>query len=585
MKKTFSNCCFFISYICKFSPSFFINSIIVSIFSSVLTILSVVMTRMAIDLIAGNLEKKIFWSFLTCFAVFSFFISGWKIFYYNLLYPKKAKQLQLQMSAEIFKKATQVSLTKFDDPTFFNSYLRAINNSASRALAVMETFLALISAVFTAIGLGSIISSLDPIMILFVITNVLLSGLAGMITSRFSYKQNQEQLQSEKELSYVQRVFYLKEYIKETKITRINENIVNFFNKSGKKSLITIKKYAIPKMYISAFQNCIQLAYTFGVIIYLILKFTSSKSILIGGFAALINASNQLSNCLKQFFQILPKLYEHGLYINDYRNFMELDSNSYYIPDDIGEIQNISIDHVSFRYPHVMKPTLKEISMNISPGEKIALVGFNGAGKSTFINVLLGLLPPTSGRILVNDKQINSYSLSNFYSKICIIFQDSQTYSLSIIENILMRPIENKEIDENIVIYALKKVGMYDKIQKLPLGIYTPLNRELTDDGVIFSGGELQRIILARSFVQKKEILILDEPFRSLDPLVEAAVWENILEEYKDKIIILISHKLNSLHKMNKIYYIEDGAIIETGSHDELFNKCSKYAKMYKTSL
>lgn len=186
---------------------------------------------------------------------------------------------------------------------------------------------------------------------------------------------------------------------------------------------------------------------------------------------------------------------------------------------------------------------------------------------------------------MINNLNVLNFDHVDIINNIGIIFQDYQIYALPLIENILLRPVSNKEQDEKAVVQALQRVGLYDKISKLPNGIYTNMTRELDPEGALFSGGELQRIVLARVLVQHYELLILDEPSSALDAISEAEIFKTIFEEYADRTVIIISHRLANIRNVDQIYYLQDGQIVEAGTHEELMQTNGMYARLYQAKL
>lgn len=582
MKKVFRNCAYFVRYIFSNNRFFLFVSFLIAVLSSVSSILNVFLGKIAVDTVTGVISTQVFLKAILFIASIILLVSISNTAYSIWMYPVFTKKIQIDMYARLFKKTKEIEIGKFDDSAFFNMHIRALNSSSSRAIALMDTIVSIVGIVFTVIGLGSIIISINPTLILFVLVNVILSSILNTISSKCSYNQNVEQIQSEKEISYIQRVFYLKEYIKETKITKIADNLLAYLNKAGEKNIQVIKKYAPMKSTIGLLQILLNIFCNVGVLIYLAFEFSSS-SILAGSFITLFNASNQLSSALKQVFSIWPKLYEHSLYIDDYRNFMEYKPKTVFngINKELDVVSDICVKNVSFHYLNNEKEAVNNVCLEIGQQAKIAIVGPNGAGKSTLIKLLLGLERPDGGEVIYNKEIINNYSVESFRKTVGVLFQDFRMYSITIIENILMRPVDNQEDDERKVYDALKKVGMLEKVMSLPNKVYTPINRELSDTGVVFSGGELQRIALARMLVQDYKVLILDEPSSALDPIIEAQFFELALHELKDKILIIVSHRLSNLPKLDKIYYMENGSILENGTHDELMQLNGKYAKMY----
>lgn len=223
---------------------------------------------------------------------------------------------------------------------------------------------------------------------------------------------------------------------------------------------------------------------------------------------------------------------------------------------------------------------MNEIEFEVRKGQSLAIVGHNGAGKSTLVKLLLRFYDPDKGRIALNGIDIRQFKICELRNCFSVVFQDFQIYSYTVAENILMR-IPDNELDEQLVWDALKKVKLDEKIRMLQNGIHTYITKELDEHGVMFSGGEMQRLAIARAIVKDAPIIILDEPSSSLDPLAEAEISEILFEQFNDKIVVIISHRLSMTKNAGHIVVLDDGKIVEQGNHNELIQCDGVYAKMW----
>jgi ATP-binding cassette subfamily B protein len=237
---------------------------------------------------------------------------------------------------------------------------------------------------------------------------------------------------------------------------------------------------------------------------------------------------------------------------------------------------------VSFRYASFPLLTAANVNMKIPEGKKVAIVGTNGAGKSTVMKLLLRLYDPVSGIIYYKGQDYKTLDAEELRQKFSVVFQDFQQYALTIAENILMREAEGED-DVKRVWDAIDVAGLRARVQRLPQGIYTTLTKEFDDGGVVFSGGELQKLSIARAYAQDSEILIMDEPTSSLDAIAEDEIIKHMLKLCGDKTVIFISHKLSLATYADYIYVMDDARVIEEGTHKQLLDKNGKYAQMYAT--
>ena len=243
------------------------------------------------------------------------------------------------------------------------------------------------------------------------------------------------------------------------------------------------------------------------------------------------------------------------------------------------EPPEIEFKNVSFTYEGSTKPVLKDVSFKIRADEKIALVGNNGAGKSTIVKLLCGLYPPTSGEILIDGKSINEIGVEKYQDMISVLFQDTTPIAISVAENIC--GCDWKDMDKNRMDDCLKKAGLFEKINSLPEKEKSFITQTLDEKGVVLSGGETQKLLLAKAMYKDGSMLILDEPTSALDPLAESKIYEEYNELASKKTAVFISHRLASTKFCDRILFLDDGQIVEEGSHDQLMKKGGKYREIF----
>ena len=234
---------------------------------------------------------------------------------------------------------------------------------------------------------------------------------------------------------------------------------------------------------------------------------------------------------------------------------------------------------MSFAYDENDKKALKNISLTIKPYEKVAFVGYNGAGKTTLTKLLMRLYDVSDGEILLNNVNIKDYKVKEYRNGFGAVFQDYQMFASSIGENVIMDEINQESKIQ--ILNALHHSGFTDKLKSLEKGIETSITREFDDAGVNLSGGEAQKVAIARVFAKPCSVIILDEPSSALDPISEYNLNQTMMEATKNKTVIFISHRLSSTRMADKIYMFEKGEIIERGSHQELMEYNGKYAQMF----
>lgn len=315
-------------------------------------------------------------------------------------------------------------------------------------------------------------------------------------------------------------------------------------------------------------------------IVYLILLWLVLKGdITIGNFALYAAAVNGLGDWLARIATGVGAFWEADHNVTDFRQFLDLPDGKTDAREKLEPVAapGIELDHVSFSYDSGHK-VLDNISLKVRPGEKIAVVGTNGAGKTTLIKLICGLLHPTDGQIRIDGIALSSVNQEDCAKVISAVFQDSALLPVSIKRNIIMNEKEGKE---DRLSRAVTLAGLDEKIASLELGMETPLVSHITENGTEFSGGEVQKLLLARAIYKDSPVLILDEPTAAMDPIAEQKVYLKYHEMAKDKTAFFISHRLSSTRFCDRILLIDGGRIKEAGTHEELMKKGGMYADMY----
>ena len=319
-----------------------------------------------------------------------------------------------------------------------------------------------------------------------------------------------------------------------------------------------------------------------GAILYASYKTLISKTMLYGDCVVVINSINSVAWSLRSIVDICIQFQNHSLYIDNLRYFLDYKPSISENENGLDTPKNckLTLKNVSFKYDGQQNYSLKNVSLNIDPGEKIALVGHNGAGKSTLIKLIMHLYNATDGEILLNDIPIKEYKLKSYRNLFSIVFQDYKVFSMPVIENILLKDDPSTE-EQAEAVNGMKNAGVYDKVISLPKQYNTVLTKEFDENGAVLSGGEYQKIAIARVFAKNTPVAIFDEPSSALDPLSEYAMYESMMESCKNKSVIFISHRLSSAVLADKVYLMENGEIIESGTHSELLKKGGKYTEMW----
>lgn len=531
----------------------------------------------------GRAFKEVF-PFLIISVLVVFVLYLYTTYYYNVIEPIGNQKMYEKMHVRMFEKATDVELECYENPEFYNKYMKAVTQIKSRAHTVLWVMSSFIVSIVAIIYLFYKTISIDPYAIAFAVFPMISTYVIGKKINKVNYQLYEENIIANRKKEYIKRSIYQKDYAKELRLSNGFTLLMYYFNDAVDVVIQNTKKYGMKAGILSCFSEGLsQVFVTAGSILYASVRLLYFKDLQVSEYIVLINAITQISNNLVLDAQYLSRLQDNYLYIQNIRGFFtyepKISESQKGKPVDKEDLL-LKMENVCFSYFGQEKEVLTDINLSIEKKQKIVLVGENGAGKTTLVKLLMRLYDPTKGRILLNGSDVKEYGVREYRSLFGTVFQDFRIFSLTVAENVLMRRM--KEEDKKTVETALKSSGVYEKVTTLPKGIETTLTREFDQDGAVLSGGENQKIAIARVFAKDCEIAILDEPSSALDPIAEYQMYESMLKACENKAVVFISHRLSSAVLADKIYMLEHGRVIETGTHDELMKKNGKYAEMFR---
>lgn len=575
-----SNMMFFVGLMFKASPLLVIGELCWGILMNVPSrLISVIGVKYIIDVMTpGERVYRIFWAvgIIAAVIVFSRVISWlFREFFWNV----EKEKCYFALNKELYEKAKSLDLESYDNPEFYNSFILTIESSSDNIQNLLGLIRNYFGNVVALISVTSVLAAIDPLCLLIILVSIAVFMPLSKVIGNLQTQRQIENTRYHRRSDYFQRIFYLQDYAKEVRMNNIHPLLIDRYNDAADDVIKNQDKYwsKISLLY------CIQEigVQVVGIMLlmplylgYLVLV---KQSITAGDFVATFNGAYSIAVSIN-FLTVwaVARFEERAKIIEKYRGFLNAEPK---ITDgenhaSVTEPKEIKIENMSFTYPGSDKPTLSDINLTIKPYEKIALVGFNGAGKTTLTNLLLRLYDVSEGSIKIDGEDIRTVKTLEHRNRFAAVFQDFQIFSCNVGENVALDSSYNSDDVKS----ALNHSG-FDK--KLKGGTQTELLREFDDEGVMLSGGEAQKIAVARAFYKKCPYVILDEPSANLDPIAEYNLNRAMLEAAEDKTVIFISHRLSTTVNADKIYVMEQGRIIESGSHKELMSKNGTYAEMF----
>ncbi len=498
----------------------------------------------------------------------------------NVTLPLGTIHLYGGIYKKLFAKAKNVELRCYEDSDFYDKYTMAMDGAEEKVAKIVQSFWGVIVSVPALAAVFYFMFEIDHYAVLFIISPLIGNFIFGNYKQKYEYKRYQAQVPQNKVHNYVNRMMYLPDGAKEIRLSNVFSLLKEQYQAATKKNVKAAVKYAFANCSLSFWRITFTFTIIFeGVLFYAIYRNLVSKTITLAQLTIMTSLMVAMTWILIRAFENVMDLIKNGVFMNNLRTFLEYEEK---IPQDQkGEIpegfESLEFKNVCFSYKD--EETIKDLSFRIDKGDIVALVGHNGAGKTTIIKLLLRFYDPTSGEILLNGKNIKEYDLRAYRRLFATTFQDFAIFAMSIKENVLMgRHYEN---EEEIVHRALRRAGILEKVESLPKGVDTIMTKEFDKDGAVFSGGQHQKLAVARTFAKESPVKIFDEPSSALDPIAEYELFKNIMKEGRDHTMVFISHRLSSVKNCDKVFMLEKGTIIERGDHRELIDKKGKYAKMY----
>ena len=579
INKHWNNIKFAIKYMTSLSKEF----IFITILSAILTAAYNVYTVYLVKIVISYLSSKEIKEFLLLLLVV--FIIGISINIINNIIshyftPILNNNVAKKVKWDIYNAYLRYSYQELNQTKFYDLYVYVLDNSYSSFFSAITILGKMLSNMFSIIGIAALFTQYDYSILIIIICGVLISFILSLYNEKKRYQFNIDLIPKQRAIDYIGRIFYLPEYSDEIHLNRNKTIFYDYYKEANQKILSVIKKWQKLLFSINLFQGSTLLIINVVVLLKLGIEFFNGMFSM-DVFAMFFNGTQQLYSLLFSFLAFFSQFYSISLNIQKFRDFMQVEEHGKVGCYKINKMHSLEMKNISFSYNDL--EVLRNISLKIDDNVRsLAIVGENGSGKTTLVKVMLGLLKCKSGTILMNGTNILDIDTNSFESCITMLFQNYKIFSFTIAQNILLKFDITKD-DELRVIEALKVVNLYEKVAAFPNGIHTAISTEFDSDGLILSGGELQKIAFARAYASNSDLVVFDEPYNSLDVFSEIAISNIITAIMRKKFVVIISHKVIRLNEVDKIYVIKNGVIIETGSLGKLLQQKGTFYDMFIT--
>lgn len=496
---------------------------------------------------------------------------------YNHRYmPTQMHRLIANFHSEFMDKAVSVDLECYDNEEYYNDFIISLEKGEQcieDSVNVLAIFINRIICIFTMFPL---LYNINIFMFFATFFAVIVSTALQVKLNQYYYSRYLKMSKAIRQNSYIMTRFAFWEYAQELRLNNFPAILMEEFEKSYQDMNDCIKHNSLKIVVVTFLKsNIAYVILDFVINSILIYNLMGTNRISLAVYTTMLNAIFTIRQYLMELGDNFSRISENSVYFEKIKSFFEFENKVVDGPiEEIGDLKTIKIENISFKYPHSDNVILKNFTLEVQAGEKIAIVGLNGSGKSTLVKLLLRLYDVTSGKIYYNGKNIKEYNLERYRKNIGVVFQDYNMYALSLEENVMMDETigNDKKIE-----FVLDSFNVFNQKYDIKREIST----EFENDGIALSGGQAQKIALSRVLTKDFKLIILDEPTSALDPYAEEHLNKMLLEEMQDITVIFISHRLTTTTIADRIYYLEDGSVVESGSHTELLNLGGKYANLY----
>lgn len=552
-----------------------------TIAAAIYPFLGVFLPKIAIGILEQN-KKDAGKTLLLAMAVYFVVagILGFTVSYLRQVISVHNMRIRIHYLGDTFRKLTTMDYKYTENAKFFEENERALNaanNNEEGIEGVSNRLFQLPAKIIAIVGMFILAGTLNLWILLVLILHVFVTMWVSRMSHNYSYSKKEEEAKASRKINYYYRTTHDFSFGKDIRIYNFRDRILKNYQEEIK-ALTVLRGKIAGREYLLGFAGIFTLLLT-NVVMYGILIYQAYYGMPISSFTMYISTITTLMASMLELGTDVTFVINQGQYVGDFFRLMDEslidEGGSATKPNETLEIV---FDHVSFRYPNTDTNVFTDLNFTIHKGERLAIVGVNGAGKSTLVKLMTGLFEPTEGHIYINGTDIGNYRKKELYSLYSAVFQDVNILAFTLRENVACK---SENVDDERVKTALEKVGLWKKVEGFEKGLDQMMLKVIDENGTDFSGGERQKLSIARGLYKDAPMVIMDEPTAALDALAEAEIYENFSSLVEGKTAVYISHRLASTRFCDKIALFDHDGLKEYGTHDELMERRGSYYEMF----
>ena len=511
---------------------------------------------------------------LICFLVFADVYNGYFI---HVWQPKADEKIKKMFYGDFRNIISSLDISVYDDPDYYDELTYVFKNIFNDSIAVLTYICNIIACVINIVLILNLFAGIGTGMLLISLASVILSALFNFLISKLKNEQKFEVNRINRKTHYFFNSFFDPNTFKERKMTPISSLLWKYYEEGNFELRHCYKKYG-KKLFLLNFASevlCSTFLMNFVLITFLLYGVLVSNTIVVGGFVAAYNGANVITSTIMQIINLFALMKSNSFTMNKYFKLISFNSSSIIkLENHVFEIHKIELRNVSFKYQGTNKIVLNNINLILKKGDIVAIVGKNGSGKSTLVNVLMGIYWPTSGEIYVNDKLLKKTESEKYRHQFAAFFQGMEPFEATVAENVAL----DTRINTNKLSQVLQLLQC-NRLINAPESCW--IGRSFKNYGIILSGGEYQKLMLGYCLYSEKDVVVMDEPSSALDPISEQNFYDQVSKFLNEKMIVFVTHRLSAIHMAKYVFVLDDGKLVQTGTHEQLIEQEGIYKKMW----